>query len=290
MKGVSGSAAAPAWSFAADTTTGTYLVTTGKLGLAANGVQAAYLDATQIGVSDNIFYYPTGVTPCPVGMIVDWPGATVPVGWLFIYGQVVAQATYPGLYAVCGTTYNTGGEGAGNFRLPDGRGRVTAGRDNMGGSTASRLTSTYFADATVLGAVGGLQSHTLTVAEVPALSVSGTTSGQSAPHTHTYSGTSGVQNANHTHPNGAATGQDGQAQNGGAFYPIVSHGGGSGWYAAPGTSGIEQQNHAHDYSGTTSTGSVDHSHTYSATTSGGGGAHTIVQPTIIFNKIIFAGR
>jgi microcystin-dependent protein len=50
--------------------------------------------------------------------------------------------------------------------LPDWRGRALAGLDDMGNSAASRLTSTYFGtSAIVLGAAGGAESHTLTLAE-----------------------------------------------------------------------------------------------------------------------------
>jgi microcystin-dependent protein len=64
--------------------------------------------------------------------------------------------------------------------LPDCRGRVLAGLDDMGNSAASRLTSSYFgATGTTLGASGGGESHTLIEAELPALSkdVSGLNSG-----------------------------------------------------------------------------------------------------------------
>jgi microcystin-dependent protein len=55
------------------------------------------------------------------------------------------------------------------FNVPDLRGYVLAGRDNMGGSASSRLTSTYFgSDADALGAVGGSQSHTQTISEMAA--------------------------------------------------------------------------------------------------------------------------
>lgn len=39
--------------------------------------------------------------------------------WLEPNGQVVSIALYPVLHALFGSTYNTGGEGAGNFRLPN---------------------------------------------------------------------------------------------------------------------------------------------------------------------------
>jgi microcystin-dependent protein len=53
--------------------------------------------------------------------------------------------------------------------LPDWRGRVIAGMDDMGASAASVLTSSYFGgDGTVLGTAGGSQSHTLTEAQLAA--------------------------------------------------------------------------------------------------------------------------
>jgi microcystin-dependent protein len=53
--------------------------------------------------------------------------------------------------------------------LPDLRGRVTAGKDNMGGSAASRVTTAGSGiDGATLGATGGAQSHTLTTSEIPA--------------------------------------------------------------------------------------------------------------------------
>jgi microcystin-dependent protein len=51
--------------------------------------------------------------------------------------------------------------------LPDYRGRTIAGLDDMGNTAAGRLTATYFgAVATALGAAGGLENNTLTVAQL----------------------------------------------------------------------------------------------------------------------------
>jgi hypothetical protein len=59
--------------------------------------------------------------------------------------------------------------------LPDQRGRGLAGLDDMGNSAAGRLTSTYFGTtATVLGAVGGSESQTLTAAQVPSITSANT--------------------------------------------------------------------------------------------------------------------
>jgi hypothetical protein len=58
--------------------------------------------------------------------------------------------------------------------LPDFRGRALAGLDDMGNSAAGRLTSSYFgATATTLGASGGAESLTLTLAQLPTITSSG---------------------------------------------------------------------------------------------------------------------
>jgi hypothetical protein len=52
----------------------------------------------------------------------------------------------------------------------------------MGNSAAGRLTATYFGtSATALGAAGGAQSHTLTAAEIPTITSSGTAGSAVAP-------------------------------------------------------------------------------------------------------------
>jgi hypothetical protein len=53
--------------------------------------------------------------------------------------------------------------------LPDMRGRVGVGLDNMGGTTASRVTvAGTGVDGTVAGKSGGAETHTLTIAQMPA--------------------------------------------------------------------------------------------------------------------------
>lgn len=107
-------------------------------------------------------YGPRGV---PVGAVSDFAGATAPPGWLLCYGQAVSRTTYVALFSVLSTTYGVG-DGTTTFNLPDLRGRVIAGKDDMGGSSANRLTSPINGDN--LGAAGGSESHTLTTAEMPA--------------------------------------------------------------------------------------------------------------------------
>ena len=55
----------------------------------------------------------------PPGAVFFFAGFEVPEGYLFCNGSVVTQIDYPDLALVIGTTYNTGLEGPGEFRLPD---------------------------------------------------------------------------------------------------------------------------------------------------------------------------
>ena len=101
---------------------------------------------------------------CPIGAVIDYAGGNAPSGWMFCYGQAVSRTTYAALFAAIGTQYGAG-DGSTTFNLPDIRGRVTAGRDTMGGPTANRLTA--YVNGTLLGATGGAQSHVLTHLEMP---------------------------------------------------------------------------------------------------------------------------
>jgi microcystin-dependent protein len=92
----------------------------------------------------------------PAGIVSPYAGATAPAGWLLCDGSIVSQSTYSVLYAIVGATYNTTGEGAGNFRLPNLKGKVPVGKN---------ASETEF---DVLGETGGAKTHTLTEAELAA--------------------------------------------------------------------------------------------------------------------------
>lgn len=103
----------------------------------------------------------------PAGSLMPYAGATAPSGWLLCFGQEVSRSTYAALFAVIGTTYGAG-DGSTTFALPDLRGRVIAGQDDMGGTSANRLTNqTGGLDGDTLGATGGAETHTLTEAQIP---------------------------------------------------------------------------------------------------------------------------
>lgn len=104
------------------------------------------------------------------GTVLPFAGSTAPTGWILCYGQAVSRTTYANLFAVIGTTYGAG-NGTTTFNLPDLRGRVPAGKDDMGGAAASRLTNAGtgnpgIAGAT-LGATGGVDRHAVSEAQMP---------------------------------------------------------------------------------------------------------------------------
>ncbi len=105
----------------------------------------------------------------PTGVMVPWGSNEVPDGWLVCDGRVVARVEQAALFAVIGITYGAG-DGVTTFNLPDMRGRVAVGLDNMGSGAARVVTD---ARASVLGGMFGEEKHQLTVAEMPA-------------HAHTY--------------------------------------------------------------------------------------------------------
>ena len=107
----------------------------------------------------------------PVGVCMPYGGSSAPANWVLAFGQSLDRTTFSAAFAVFGTTYGSG-DGSTTFNLPDLRGRVAAGVDNMGGSAASRLTSTTMSpNGNTAGATGGSQTHTLTDAEVPATAI-----------------------------------------------------------------------------------------------------------------------
>ncbi len=106
----------------------------------------------------------SGIAGVPTGAVFETVADTAPSGWLLCFGQAVSRTVYSALFALAGTKFGTG-DGSTTFNLPDMRGRVPLGKDNMGGTSADRVTD---AAADSLGGVGGAETHTLTVAEIPA--------------------------------------------------------------------------------------------------------------------------
>jgi microcystin-dependent protein len=111
----------------------------------------------------------------PTGAIFMWPAVTAPGGYLLCNGALYSRTTYSALFAIVGTTYNTGGEDPSLFRVPNLQGKVGLG-----------VSATH-----ALASVGGEETHVLSIAELAAHSH---TLGN---HTHQYSHTHTM--GNHTH-------------------------------------------------------------------------------------------
>ncbi|WP_439365498.1 hypothetical protein ACNJYD_04420 [Bradyrhizobium sp. DASA03005] len=134
--------------------------------------------------------------------------------------------------------------------LPDCRARVRAGLGDMGNTDSGRLTATYFgASPVTLGATGGTENQTLTIAQMPS-------------HFHSAS----IYDPGHTHGHNI-TGVNSNTTGGGGF---TTSGYGTAIISAAVT-GVRVN----------SSNGLDT--TYST---GGGGAHPIVQPTLLVTTYI----
>lgn len=141
------------------TTITTSAITTNSV--SSNNITSNTLSANVIivgGISSNT------LSLIPTGTIFPYAGSTEPSGYLFCSGNAVSRSVYSELFAAIGTTYGTG-DGTTTFNVPDLRGRVIAGRDNMSGVAAGRLTANVA--GSVLGNTGGVQTHTMSIDEMP---------------------------------------------------------------------------------------------------------------------------
>jgi len=119
----------------------------------------------------------------PIGGLIPYVGTTAPnSAFVFPYGQAVSRTTYSVLFGITSTTFGVG-DGSTTFNLPDIRGRVIAGKDDMGGSSANRLTNADDGlNGDTLGATGGGETQTLVTANLPPYTPAGTNSGGAASY------------------------------------------------------------------------------------------------------------
>jgi len=188
----------------------TSTITASELAITGNGTAGQ----TVISDGDGTFSFRDGFSS---GMVIPFAGTSAPTGFLMCGGQAVNTFTYKDLHAVISNTYGGDAYNAGvtdqsgattTFNLPDLQGRVVAGKDDMSGSSANRLTNqTGGLNGDTLGATGGSETHTLDVTQIPA-------------HTHDYkkhtslgaSGTGGNAQLSQTDAATESTG-GGQAHN-----------------------------------------------------------------------------
>jgi microcystin-dependent protein len=101
-------------------------------------------------VGSNIEFAPQSLSPVPTGLILPYAApvsVALPTGYLECDGSTISQGTYANLFAVIGSTYNIGGEGPTDFRLPDLRGYFIRGFGTNVDGTASAALGAKQADA-----------------------------------------------------------------------------------------------------------------------------------------------
>jgi microcystin-dependent protein len=262
-----GSVGTPAINFTGDTNSGIYVIGPDNIGVSAAGAKVLDIATTGLTVTGDItatddIIATDDITAggdvdaavikqgtyrlVPAGAIMAYAGATAPDGWLLCYGQSLSRATYADLFTAISTTYGAGDDPGNTFAAPDLRGRVIAGQDDAGGSSANRLTDQSGGlDGDTLGATGGAETHTLTEAQL-------------AAHDHAVDGT----------PSTGTTTYEKSAFTTGTFAAG----------AVQAVTNITFTTTAVD--GALGVGSLG------TTDSGSGAAHNNVQPTIILNYII----
>jgi microcystin-dependent protein len=224
-------------------------------------------------------------TALPPGIVLPYAGSAAPNGWLLCYGQAVSRITYATLFAAVGTTYGVG-DGSTTFNLPDARGRVIAGRDNMGGTDASRLGVTLSGTTTASSAVvTGLSSTT-------ALSIGMLAIGANIPAGATIASIDSATQVT------LSTGTGVLAGTASIRFCILDSQtlGASGGIAVQTLTAPQIPSHTHTITGTSASavgagagnGIFNNSANLPITTNatGGGQAHPNVQPTLMLNKII----
>lgn len=227
---------------------------------------------TAAGVAAALAAAIAAITAIPVGTVLDYTGLTAPTGYIFPYGQAISRTTYATYFALVGTTYGVG-NGTTTFNVPDLRGRVVAGQDDMGGTSADRLTGTSGSlNGDTLGSVGGTETHTLTTAQLPSHSHSvdppSTTTSTDGDHGHP---------VNYNKTDNASVDPSGGINVGAATDEVFT------WTGAASATQGRQVGAAGDHTHTVNIAS------FTSGNAGSGSAHNNVQPTITLNKILYVG-
>jgi microcystin-dependent protein len=242
----------------------------------------------------------------PAGSLMPYAGTTAPSGWLLCFGQEVSRSTYAALFAVAGTAYGAG-DGSTTFNLPDLRGRVIAGQDDMGGSAANRLLNTRTITVSTISrssttcTVTTTAGHGLDVGDSITISGSGnaTFNGTWTVATVVTTGAE-ISRASRTFTFTHTSSGTISSTAGGTITTVISGGVDGAALGAVGGAGTHTltvgqiANHAHTFDDKRKSGSGDSSVVENYTNgtgfttnyTGGGGPHNNVQPTIILNYII----
>lgn len=175
------------------------------------GYSSIYIDSRgkfkYIEPSANVFYL--GLPP---GAIVYSAGSTLANGFLRPDSSAVSRVTFADLWDLIGTTYGVG-DGSTTFNLPNLKGRVIAGYD---AAAALLTTAGGGVDSATLGAVGGVQNHVLTIAQLPSIISTNTAAialsvvpniatGRATNNSTSFQGFTGGSPINAFYPDGSAT-------------------------------------------------------------------------------------
>tara|TARA_B100001248_G_scaffold155090_1_gene116707 strand:+ start:30192 stop:32282 length:2091 start_codon:yes stop_codon:yes gene_type:complete len=107
----------------------------------------------------------SSVPVIPIGTIVPFGGVNLPAGWLLCDGSEQRIADYLSLYNAIQFQFKDQSQVAsGFFGLPDFRGRFPLGADNMGGTSANRVTDV---NADTVGLASGVESRAIDVKNLP---------------------------------------------------------------------------------------------------------------------------
>ncbi|MCD0415681.1 phage tail protein [Rubrivivax sp. JA1024] len=165
----------PGLTFATGPGTGLYKTADG-IGVAVNGAKVAEFSGA--GLKSGGRY---------IGELIPFTTSTVPPLTVLPAGQTLSRTAYPELWALAqaeiaaGNTFYNNGNGSTTFGIGDLRGRVLAGRDDMGGAAAGRLSAGYFGgDATKIGATGGAQWGVIGLTHLPPYTPTGTIGGSAS--------------------------------------------------------------------------------------------------------------
>lgn len=130
----------------------------------------------------------------PLGGIIDYALSTsgaLPPNYAWPNGQRISRSTYSALFNLLGIYYGAG-DGSTTFNLPDLRGCVCAGLDNLGGGAAAGRIGVINTGAggtitgTTLGSFGGTSTHAQAIGELPVHAHANTLSDPG--HAHSYTG------------------------------------------------------------------------------------------------------
>lgn len=151
-----------------------------------------------LGAGDPVVFRTTGALPSGLtagtvyyvlatGLATDSFRVSTTPGGAAVNTSGSQSGAHTGWYAPHGD-----GDGATTFGVPDLRGRVVAGHDDMGGASANRLTGLVAGvDGDTLGSAGGEEAHTSTLNET-------------ASHLHTFGATGSITNSGGANPRAIA--------------------------------------------------------------------------------------